>query len=110
MVGLAGRQGASNPKIESFDLGDQRDAKRQAIAAALTDAKSKAEAIAAASDARVGEATSITLDGARGEEIIVTGSRVSRSSDAANAPISIKVAPGPVVTSAQVTVTYAIAR
>jgi uncharacterized protein YggE len=109
MVGLAGRHGASDPKIDNFGLGDQRDAKRQAIAAALADARSKAEAIAAGSDARVGDVISITLDGARGQEIIVTGSRI-RSNDLSNAPISIKVAPGPVVTTAQVTVTYAIAR
>jgi len=111
MVGLAGRQGASEPKIEGFALAEQRDAKLHAIAAALADAKAKAEAIAVSSDARVGEVISITLDGARGEgDIVVTGSSIRRPSTVANAPVSVRVTPGPVETTAQVTVTYGIMR
>lgn len=109
MVGLASREGASNPKIDSFGLVDQRGAKQQAIAAALADARSKAEAVAAGSNARLGELVSVSLDGARGEDIIVTGSRLTRGL-VQDTPVTVMVTPGPVVTTAQVTVTYAIAR
>lgn len=109
MVGLASREGAANPKIEGFGLVDQRQAKQQAIAAALADARSKAEAVAAGSNAQLGEVISITLDAARGGEIIVTGSRSTRGL-LQSTPVAVSVTPGPVYTSAQVTVTYAIAR
>jgi uncharacterized protein len=110
MVGLAGRRGALNPKIDDYDLTDQRAARRQAIAAALMDAHAKAEAIAAASNSKVGEVLLVSLDGAAsGQDIVVTGSRV-RTVSSEEFAISVKVAPGPVVTRANVTVTYAIAR
>lgn len=111
MVGLASRAGASNPKIDSFGLADQRGAKQQAIAAALADARSKAEAVAAGSNAQLGDVISISLDEARGEDIVVTGTvRELRQSSVQETPVTVSVTPGPVYTRAQVTVTYAIAR
>jgi uncharacterized protein YggE len=110
MVGLAGRQGATDPKIDSFGLADQREAKRAAIADALADARIKADAVAAGSNTKVSDLLLVTLDGARGgEEIVVTGMK-RVSGNAAPTPISVKVAPAPVTTTANVTVTYAIAR
>lgn len=110
MVGLAGRHGASDPKIDSFGLADQREAKRAAIADALADARIKADAIAAGSNTKVGELLLVTLDGARdGQVITVTGSR-RVSMNAVPAPIAVNVAPAPVTTTANVTVTYAISR
>jgi uncharacterized protein YggE len=109
MVGLASREGASNPELESFGLSDQRGAKQQAIAAALADARSKAEAVATGSNFRLGEVISISLDDALGgEEIVVTGS--VRRPNMQEPPVTVSVAPGPVYTKAQVTVTYAIMR
>ncbi len=110
MVGLAGSQGARNPKIDSFTIANDRDARRQAIAAALTDARTKAQAIADASGTHLGEVRTINLDNAnlRGQEIIVTGSREV----SANAPVRIiplDVKPSPVETTARVTVAFAIA-
>jgi len=110
MVGLASREGASDPTIESFGLADQRTAKQQAIAAALADARTKAEAVAAGSNSRLGDVISISLDDARGQEIVVTGYRANRGVAAPPAPVAVSVTPGPVVTTAQVTVTYAIMR
>src|SRR5262249_286598 len=82
MVGLAAREGASDPKIDSFLIADRREARRQAIAAALADAKSKAQAIAAGSNATLGGVLSISLDGAavRNDEIVVTGSSLLQRS------------------------------
>jgi uncharacterized protein YggE len=109
MVGLAGRQGASNPKIDSFALADSREAKKQAIAEALADARAKAQAIADASNAHLGQVRSVNLDNAymRGQDIIVTGSR-REANLVAPAPVTVVVNPGPVDTTAQVTVSFAI--
>jgi len=111
MVGFAGRRGAYNPKIESFGLSDSRAAKNAAIAAAMTDAVAKGDAIAAATAARRGAIISVSLDGAREQmmSIVVTGSR-NRPSAERDDPIQVSVEPSPVETSAQVTVSYAIIR
>lgn len=109
MVGLASREGASNPKIESFGLTNQREAKQQAIAAAIADARSKAEAVAAGSNAHLGDVISISLDEARGEDIVVTGTLRRNANRVQDTPVTVSVSPGPVHTRAQVTVTYAIA-
>jgi uncharacterized protein len=110
LVGLAGRGGASNPKIGDFDLADGREAKRQAIAKALADAQSKAEAVAAGSHGQLGKAISISLDGASEDvqEIIVTGAALR--ANAPSPPIAVSLNPEPVETTARVTVTYSVAR
>lgn len=110
MVGLASRQGASKPKIESFDLVDPRAARQQAIAAALVDARMKAEAVAAGSNSRIGDVISIALDAARANEIVVTGTLRQANVMETGAPVPVSVTPGPVVTNASVTVTYTILR
>jgi uncharacterized protein len=112
MVGLAGRQGAFDPKIDSFGLTDDRTARREAIAIALADARAKAEAIAAGSNGHVGQLLSASLDGASEvrimgqDEISVSGTRIRMQ----NVPITVKVDPGPAETTARVTVTYVMIR
>jgi uncharacterized protein YggE len=111
MVGLASREGATDPKIDKFAIADQREPKRQAIAAALADARAKAQAIADASNARLGEIKSVNLDNAytRTEDLIVTGSReVQANRVPAPPPIVVTVKPSPVDTTAQVSVAYSI--
>lgn len=110
MVGLAGRHGAFDPSIGGFRLADEREAKRQAIAAALTDARFKAQAIAAANNARVGEVLTVSLDGAVAQEIVVTGTRRAQANLVSSSPVTVQVSPGPVETTARVSVTYAISR
>jgi uncharacterized protein YggE len=110
MVGVASRAGATGPKIESFGLADPRPPRRQAIAAALEDARAKAEALAAGSGARLGDLIAISLDGAgRNDLIFVTGSRITSRTVPDN-PVTVSVTPSPVVTNAQVTVSYEILR
>jgi len=110
MIGLAGRNGAKTPEISNFDIMDSKAAKNQAIAAALADARSKAEAVAQGSGRRLGDITNVQLDGAQDtdEAIVVTGSRLVRPELDAPAPIRVDMAPRPIDTSARVTVTYAI--
>lgn len=112
LVGLAGRRGAHNPKIESFGLADDREAKRNAIAKAMADARSKADAVAAGTGSGLGEIVSVSLDNSRERtfEIVVTGSRIPPPARERDDPVPVSVNPSPVETTAQVTVAYAIAR
>lgn len=113
MVGLAGRNGATEPEMTGFDLCDSKLAKNKAIAAALADARVKAEAIARSSSVALGSMITASLDGARedgDEAIVVTGSRIVRLDQDAPAPVTITLAPKAIETSARVTVTYAIQR
>ena len=113
LVGLAGRRGAYNPKIEGFALADDQSAKRRAIANAMSDARVKADAVAMGTSAKVGAIIAVSLDNARDQsmDIVVTASSISANAAAErDTPISVTVNPTPVQTSAQVTVTYAITR
>jgi uncharacterized protein YggE len=112
LVGLAGRHGAYNPKIDAFSLADDQQAKRAAIAKAMVDARAKAEAVAAGTAARLGEIMLVSLDNAREQlgDIIVTGSRALAPASERDEPIQVSVNPSPVESSAQVTVSYAITR
>lgn len=114
MVGLVGRAGGINPRIDSFDEGDSRAAQQKAIAAALADAASKAAAIAAASHLELGPILNVT-SGPRNDrqEIVVSG----RSFASVNAPpppppppVPVNVVPEPLTTNSYITVTYAIGR
>lgn len=111
MVGIAGRRGASRPRITSFDLSEIRAARGQAIAAALNDARSKAQLIAQASNSRLGPVLAVSLDGARdAATIVVTASRAPAPAGERDeeTPIAVNVTPDPVETVARVTVSYAI--
>jgi len=113
MVGFAGRNGASEPEMTGFELADTRPAKDKAIAAALADARAKAEALARGSGVALGPMITASLDGARDEEdeaIVVTGSRLVRPELDAPKPVTVSVAPRPIETNARVTVTYAVQR
>jgi uncharacterized protein len=112
MVGLAGRHGAMNARLNGFELSDARPAKARAMAAALADAQSKATSIAAGS--HIGLGPIITIG--------TTNREVTRTEDLLNAlpqsyapapemdPIEVTVAPEPITTTANVVVTYAIQR
>src|SRR3954451_5078754 len=114
MVGLVGRGGAFSARIKSFELRDPRVAQGQATAAALSDAASKASAIAAASRVPLGGILSInTAARQAGEQLVVTGLRrpaaeMDMAEPAPPPPVPVKVSPEPITTSSNVTVTYAI--
>ena len=111
-VGLSGRHGATNPRIEAFDLADERGAKRAAIEAALKDAQAKAEAVASGSRSRLAGVLAVSLDGATTEDLInlLPASEVRIAAAERDEPIPISVNPKPVETTARVTVSYAIGR
>ena len=112
MVGLIGRGGAFEAHISSFDLRDSHPAQQRAIQNALSDAATKATAIAAASHVPLGSILSLnTAPRQEGEEIEVTAANRSYAPPAlavAPPPVPVNVKPEPITTSANVTVTYAI--
>jgi len=111
-AGLASRLGASDARVQGFVLADPAEAQRRATAAALRDARARAEAIAAGAGVTLGPIASVR-DGYGGGEIIVSANRVAAPPPppppAAPAPVTLDTKPRPIETRAQVTVTYAIA-
>lgn len=113
IVGLVGRQGASNPGLGGFALSDPGAAQRRAIAAALDDARRKAEAIAAGTGVKVGRL--ITVSSGNGYNPIEVQDGIREVSapppppPPPPSPIAVDLTPQPISTQANVTVTYEIA-
>ena len=111
MVGVISRAGGLDPTIDNFSLRDPRLAQQQAMAAALSDAASKAASIAAASHIQLGQILDIsTSSQAQAQAIVVTGSRIEPNAPPPPPPVTVKLTPEPITTNANVTVTYAIAQ
>ncbi|WP_019516889.1 SIMPL domain-containing protein [Sphingomonas sp. Mn802worker] len=112
ITGLVGRLGARNPRVSSFLLADPRAAQRRAMAAALTDARTRAEAIAQGAQVRLGAILYASDSGDRDtpDEIMVTGSRLAAPAPPPPPPppIDVAVAPRPIETQASARVTYQI--
>lgn len=115
MVGLLGRLGATDPRLESFSLAAPGEAQRRAIAAALADARAKAEAVAQGTGVKLGALISAS-NGSGYQDIVVTASRAVAPpppppvlSVPVAPPIGVALTPQPIQTQAQVTVVYAIA-
>jgi len=109
-VGLAGRLGASRARIDDFGLRDDASASNRAIARAMENARAKAQAIAAASGAKLGGIVSVDDGSERGMSGGLTVFAMQAPAEFAPAPIVIDVSPKPVETSARLTVTFAIER
>ncbi|HEX8446899.1 MAG TPA: SIMPL domain-containing protein [Sphingomonas sp.] len=109
-VGLAGRLGARDARLQSFQLGDDKPARRAAMADAIANARAQAEALATAAGAKLGPVIMIRdQQNMTRFDVVATGSRAAPVMSApAPAPISIDVAPRPIDTRAEVYVTYAI--
>ncbi|WP_293968395.1 SIMPL domain-containing protein [Sphingomonas sp.] len=113
IVGLIGRLGGSNPRIERFFLADDTDVRRKATAAALADAKQQAEAIAAGTGVRLGRLLSASNNGSNGpgpyDEIMVTAQRVAAPPPPPPPPpIAVDIMARPIETQVRVQVVYAI--
>lgn len=112
LVGLIGRLGGSDPRLTGFALADPGAAQRRAIAAALADAKAKAQAIAQGSGVTLGPLIAVSTGGyeAGVQEVVVTGSRLSAPPPPPPPPpIAVDLTPRPIETQVQVSVSYAIA-
>lgn len=114
IVGLVGRLEGSDPRIGSFALADPGAAQRRAIAAALVDAKAKAQAIAAGTGVTLGRlvaASTGSYGDGTAQDVVVTGTfyRVAPPAPPPPPPIAVNLTPKPIETRAQVSVSYEIA-
>lgn len=111
-AGLAARLGASDARLEGYDLSDHESARTRASAAAITAARTRAEEIARGAGVHLGPVTSLR-DEASGD-IVVTGTRYRTDmapppmAAPAPPPIALDLKPRPIETRAQVYATYAI--
>ena len=111
MVGLVGRAGGLNPRIEGFTARDSRPQQQQSMTAAVADAETKAAAMATASHVRLGPILNIS-SGPRNDAQQV----VMRNLPAVPPPppppppppVPVKVIPEPLTTTSYVSVTYEI--
>ena len=109
-VGLAGRLGASDAAVEHFGLSDDADASHRALAGAFAQAHARAEAIAAASGAKLGPIVSVSdsFGGiVRNSDTVVdaiTADGIGRLPE----PVVVDISPRPVETTMRLTVVFAI--
>lgn len=110
LVGLVGRAGGLNPRIENFGIRDSRPQQEQAITAALADAASKAAAMAAASHVHLGPILDVTSERRNdAQQIVVSGSRIRPANALPQLPpVPVSVDPEPLTTNSYVTVIYEI--
>lgn len=112
-LGLASRLGASDARIAGFELRDQAVALRQADAAAVADARARAEGIAASSGVRLGPLLSVedreARDIAEQTEITVTAN-ARPAAKMLPPPIAVDVSPTPIVTEAKLIASYGVAQ
>ena len=111
MIGLIGRLEGTSPSLSDFSLADPKLAQRRAIAAALADAREKADAIAGGTSRRLGRLLAASYGNMNADntnDIVVTARRVE-SPTMVMPPIVVDLNPQPIETAALVTVMYEIA-
>lgn len=108
-VGLAGRLGAENASIQSFDLEDSSAARAAATAKALAEARAQATAIAQGSNAPLGALLSVRNPNIEPgfADIVVTAEKAPLPAFSP-APIVVTTLPQPIETTVRLVVTYAI--
>jgi uncharacterized protein YggE len=102
VMAAATKAGADSVDGPSFSLAEQSAAYRDALRSALADARSKADAAAAAMGVRILGTTTISENSGGGGPIMYAADAAGKSTSSAP-PVQI----GPVTVSAQVTVTFA---
>jgi hypothetical protein len=111
-AGLAARLGASDARVQGFQLSNPAEAQRRASAAAIANARDRAEVMAAGAGVRLGELISLN-DQNFGGEIVARGHErlpLVEPRQALVAPIEIGVSPRAIETQARVFARFAIAR
>lgn len=112
MVSLAGRLGATNPRIDRFFLAEDKEIRRRGIAEALAEAKLQAEAIARASGVRLGGVISVSnlsFNGPGPYDEIVAKARVSAPPPPPPPPpVAVGLKPRAIENQVKVQVVYAI--
>jgi uncharacterized protein YggE len=107
-VGLASRLGASDARLQGFQLEDTRPAQRAAMSDAVADANRQAAAMASAAGRRLGPIVSMRDQNSGYRDIIVSGNRIQSLPPAPPPPppVEIGLTPRPIETDARVDVTF----
>jgi uncharacterized protein YggE len=112
IVGLIGRLGGANPRIERFFLASDADARKKATAEALADAKRQAEEIAQGAGVRLGRLLSASNTGFNGtqpyDEILLSARTVSPPAPPPPPPVAVEMSARPIETQVRVQIVYAI--
>ena len=112
MVSLAGRLGATNPRIDRFFLAEDKEIRRRGVTEAVAEAKLQAEAIARASGVKLGDIISVSnlsFNGPGPYDDIVTSQRVAAPpSPPPPPPVAVGLKPRAIETQVKVQVVYAI--
>ena len=113
VVGLAARLGGENANLSDFSLRDPTDAQKRALAAALSDARSKALVIAESAGMHLGSLLNVKDRTTEGEDFSEDANELRMVAPAQMAmmrpPVAVVLTPEPLLTSAQLTVTYSVA-
>ena len=107
-VGLAGRLGARDARLQSFELRDTAKAREEAMARAVSDARAQAQVLAAAAGGRVGRALRIQY-GSYGYTPMVKGTKFASVPPAPPPPpppVEVDMKPRPEEISANVNISY----
>lgn len=109
LVGVIGRSGGQNPRIEGFTVRDSRPQQQQAINAAIADAASKAAAIASASHVQLGPILNVN-SGARNDaqQVVISARAAAPPPPPPPPPVPVSVVPELLTTTSYVTVVYSI--
>lgn len=113
LAGMIGKLGGTNPRVASYRLADPRTAQQRAVAAALNDARTRAQAVAAGSGVTLGALyfASDTGTGPTPDEIIVTASAPPPPPPPPPPEmVSVDATPRPIESNARVSAIYLIAR
>lgn len=111
-AGLAARLGASDARLQGFALADPEAAVRRAGAAAINDARRRAEAVASGAGVRLGSLMTVRDQSYFSPEAnygVGANSPAAPPAPPPPAAVAIDVKPKPIETRTQVFVTYAIA-
>jgi uncharacterized protein len=109
-IGLASRLGASDARLQGFQLADVRPAQRAAMSDAVADANRQATAMASAAGRRLGAIVSMRDQNSGYGELVVTGTRIANlpPPPPPPPPVEISLSPRPIETDARVDVTYTL--
>ena len=105
-VGLAGRLGARDARLQSFELRDTAKAREEAMTRAVNDARAQAQILAAAAGGHLGRAVRIQY-GSYGIAPVVAG-RIFASAQPPPPPppVEVELKPRPEDVSADVSISY----
>lgn len=112
IIGLIGRLGGTNPHIERFYLSNDGPAQSRALAQALAEARTQAEAIAAGAHVPLGRILSISNGSYQVQpfaDIVVSGSRIEAPAPPPPPPpVVVSLTPKAIETQERVQVVFAI--